>query len=189
MDNIAIKLFELREHFNYTQEDIAEYLAVKKQTISGWENKTIKISAKRIKQIADFFHLTTYEFSNKTPQDLIEIATTRGLSKVSKQEKSIKKAINSTSTNTSNPNLNEPNTISTKKNYDIKGSKNVFDLDKSTVNEVQAEYGAESSKLQAENETLRRRVAELEGMVADLKEDKKTLNGQILFLQEELKKK
>lgn len=96
--------------------------------------------------------------------------------------------IDNSTLESSKPNLNEPNTISTKKNYEIKGEKNnVFD--KSTVNEVQAEYRAESSKLQAENETLRRRVAELEGMVADLKEDKKTLNGQILFLQEELKKK
>lgn len=52
-----IKILRLSKELNQVQ--LAEFLGVKKQSVSNWENDNIMPSIEMLMKIADFFHVTT----------------------------------------------------------------------------------------------------------------------------------
>lgn len=61
------RLKYLRKIYNVTQEDLAQYLGVKRNTISDWESGNSEPNIENIILIADYFNVTIdYLLNNKT---------------------------------------------------------------------------------------------------------------------------
>lgn len=55
MSNIASE----RVRLGLTQQDLADFLGVKRETVGRWENGTIAPKVENIKKMADFFKCST----------------------------------------------------------------------------------------------------------------------------------
>ncbi|MCI9509198.1 MAG: helix-turn-helix transcriptional regulator [Angelakisella sp.] len=62
-----IKILRLSKELNQVQ--LAEFLGVKKQSVSNWENDNIMPSIEMLMKIADFFHVTTDYLLGRDIQD------------------------------------------------------------------------------------------------------------------------
>lgn len=64
---VRIKILRLSKELNQVQ--LAEFLGVKKQSVSNWENDNIMPSIEMLMKIADFFHVTTDYLLGRDIQD------------------------------------------------------------------------------------------------------------------------
>jgi len=74
MKAIYESLKELRKIKNFTQEDVAKILGVKREVISYYENGQREISLSDLKSILKFFGISMEDFQNKKYDSGLETA-------------------------------------------------------------------------------------------------------------------
>lgn len=66
------KFKAIRESLDLTQEDIARYLGIKRQSIQRWEDGVCNPRKPKIYKIAELFHCSPGEFADYEPGEFIE---------------------------------------------------------------------------------------------------------------------
>ncbi len=85
METIGQRLFNLRKKLNYTQEDLAELMAVSRQTISNWELDKNLPDTEKLFALAELYNVSLDElvYGKKTADDIK--SDTEGITSVSEE--------------------------------------------------------------------------------------------------------